>query len=153
MTMHDFFLVAEQDYPYQDYIQAGRVLRRRGQHLDDDFVWYIADTLAWIPTINPANQQHWSGCGLNLAGPTIINHHGATIAGQIFAAWATLFMHGSTTLTLRGPWTEPAESDAAQAGYGAQHRDRDALVTTLQHLAAYAEQARGGQFYILHLGM
>lgn len=91
---HDFILVRENSYAYSDYYDIAKTLRSEAIELGDDFVWYIYDTLLWIRTINPSNSQEWSGYGLNLYGPTIINKNGAEVAKHVFGAWASLFMQG-----------------------------------------------------------
>jgi hypothetical protein len=153
---HEFILLREGTYSYSDYMGISKTSSIELLKLSDDFVWYIHDTLLWIPSINPANPQEWIGYGLNLYGPTIITKDGSETAKQIFGAWATLFMHGPKNLVLRGAWVEPmnyGDDTSEERGYDTLLLDRDELVSRIKTLQIFADKAGSGEFFILHLGV
>ncbi|QDU27586.1 hypothetical protein ETAA8_26740 [Anatilimnocola aggregata] len=141
----------------------------RAIHLHDDLVRYLSDTLAWIPTFNPALQSRQ--VGLNMWGMTIIEYEGAEIAERVFGAWSKLFACGPSTLQLTGcfgwgpeqnaPMNPEAKLTAVydslqlEGGYEPLHLARDPIVSVLQQLANYAAQVRAanGRLYIYHFGV
>ena len=150
MPTHDFLLLPEKDGDYSDYMD--HLHDANSIKLDDDVVLYIGDTLKWIPTINPSNSAEWAGHGLNYYGPTVINRVGAAKAASIFRHWAALLQEGPEKIALTGDfeWTEEPSTDGQ---YGIVEVDRDSVVKTLQGIAGFADQANGGHFFVLHLGV
>ena len=149
---HDFFLLSCDDHAFSDYFQFLR--HPDALRLSDDLIWYLYDTLSWIPTINPArdNEPH---LGLCLYGPTVIHTDGAKAAKSVFGGWAEIFSGGPETLTLRGLWTV-VEGDPADSGhYQELTVDRDELVSRLRRLFDFASQVldSNGRYFILHLGV
>jgi hypothetical protein len=124
---------------------------------------YLADTLAWVPTSNPAKQNE-PGYGLNWWGPTIIDQQGGLLFAQIIATWAQLFSYGPAMLKLRGlfSWQVPLEqvtyslnedqSDQPKS-YDYPEIERDGLVLALTTLAQFGQQAATREFFILHTGI
>jgi hypothetical protein len=122
----------------------------------------MGDTLAWVPTFNPARREQLRG--LCLWGPTLIDATGAGVAEHIFRAWGELFAAGPPILTLTGNFTWAAEDERPpraeratqpEGGYGRLEFNRDAVVRTLRLLAHYAEEVRSsrGRLYLLHQGV
>jgi len=160
---HDFWLLEEKTYPYSDYdkflIRKDAPIRIHDEHLR-----YFVDTLAWIPTLNPAKKEMPTGLGLNWYGLTIINQMGGIAIHHTFTGWTQIFTQGPEHLTLRGsfvgrwPFSERehliSEDQLCDLG---KHEylevDRDKLIEKLKMLAAFGEQAASGAFYILHCGI
>jgi hypothetical protein len=155
--VHRFWILPEATYAYTDYLVIYTTLRHEAVELDDDLIWYINDTLGWIPTINPASPSAQEGYGLNPYGPTIINQDGAAIAQHVFGSWATLLMHGPHNLAFRGSWEQVLhdtdEPMVEQEGFAIIHWDRDTLVERLRTLERYAVEVGSGQFFLLHTGL
>jgi len=151
MPTHDFLLLPEKDGHYSDYVRY--INDPNALRVDDDLVVYIQDTLNWIPTINPANPVEWGGYGLNYYGPTVINKAGAAKMARIFHLWAALLQEGPKDVKLRGgyEWTEGETSSGGR--YAVITAPRDSVVKTFRAIAALAEQAASGKFYVLHLGV
>lgn len=110
----------------------------------DEFLWYLRDTLLWIPSDNPSNPTEWSGHGLNWYGPTAISAEGAATLRRVCERWAELFACGP-------PSFELAIVDTAEP-LMASH-DRDVLVALLRGLADLARQASSKEHWLLHLGI
>lgn len=159
---HSFLLIPEAGHDddrssYSNYFDFANTYPDKVVLLDDDLIWYMHDTLMWIPTSSPDSQATWRGFGLNRTGPTIINKAGAEIARRIFGVWANLLANGPAAIELRGVWTETLnnhpEHVVAAGGYSVIHLDRDTYVDRLRKLELFAKQASDDQFVILHLGI
>lgn len=147
-----------------EYLSPGYIRDPRAIHLHDDLVRYMEDTLAWIPTFNPARREPHRG--LCMWGPTVIEAEGAAVAERVFRTWADLFAVGPPTLALTGGFSWAADEDrvlppeAARAtalvgGYDRLEFDREVVVGVLRQLADYARQVQsaGGRLYLLHQGV
>jgi hypothetical protein len=151
MPTHEFLLLPEKDDGYSGYM--GHFNGPNALKLDDDIVLYMMDTLRWIPSINPANPNQWSGSGLNYYGPTVINKTGAGKAARLLRLWAALLQEGPDALELTGLF-EQVEGDLSTSGkYAVIAAPRDELVKTLTDIADFAEKATSGRYYLLHLGI
>ncbi|WP_439631738.1 hypothetical protein [Gemmata sp.] len=157
---HDFLLLD------RDHDGEWELLRfindPRAIHLHDDFVRYVQDTLAWIPTTNPARGERQRG--LCMWGPTLIELEGAGVAERVFAGWAELLAAGPPRLELTGRFSCTAADDAPAAGEpvteleGGHDRlefDRDDLVVVLRQLTRWCSQVRSGagRLYLYHGGV
>ncbi len=125
----------------------------RSIRLEDDLVRYIADTLVWIQTHNPAKNE--SHRGLCFWGPTVIHTEGAADAADIFTQWANLFACGPKNLILTGGWTSIEGEPANEGTYEALSLDRDDVVSKLRQIADFAKQIieSKGEYFILHSGV
>jgi hypothetical protein len=157
---HDFVLL---DRETDGEWESAKILQDpRTLHLHDDLIRYMADSLVWIPTLNPSrNEPHQ---GLCMWGPTIIGLEGATIAKSVFQAWANLFALGPPLLSLTGNYCWEGDEDPLpggdrvtqlEGGYEKLEFDRIAVVAVLRQLASHCEQveAGGGRLYLLHYGV
>src|SRR3712207_6567195 len=97
---HEFLLVSRKEHEYSEYMNF--INDPSAIEIHDDLLGYIADTLKWIPTYNPAKSEKCAG--LCWYGPTVIQSEGARIAAQIFRAWAELLSCGPRELQLTGSW-------------------------------------------------
>ena len=160
---HDFWLLQEGVHLYVDY-QDFLPRKDAPLRLSDDVLRYFADTLAWIPTYNPALDGIPPSQGLNWYGPTIINQTGGVVFQQMLHAWAEIFVSGPEYITLRGSfgWQWPFEEQEHVLTEDQLHTlghykrlkvDRDELVQSLTTLAHFGEKTATGTFFILHLGM
>jgi len=154
---HDFMLLACEQHPIKDwnlwYHNPNAIL------IHHDVLEYMADTLKWIPTYNPATKRQCQG--LNWYGPTVILEAGAEIAAKIFYSWADLFTCGPEDLRLTGAFGWQLENDPDKdgfervvpdsAGYERLILGRDKLITSLRILAFYADRVRQTRRCILHL--
>jgi hypothetical protein len=158
---HDFLLL---DRETDGEWEVGRFLHApRSVQLHDDLVRYMADTLAWVPTFNPARREPHKG--LCMWGPTTIEAEGAAIAGRVFRAWADLFALGPPVLVLTGNFSWVAEGEAPhseaeqvtplEGGYDRLEFDREVVVGVLRRLAEDCERVRlaGGRLYLFHHGV
>jgi hypothetical protein len=106
---HDFLLLdreADGEWELTKFVRDPRAL-----HLHDDLVRYMGDSLAWLPTFNPARREPHSG--LCMWGSTIVDENGALVAERVFLAWADLFAVGPTILALTGNFSWEAEAASA----------------------------------------
>ncbi len=85
---HDFLLLSRAEHRFSDYMEF--INDPVAIRIEDDLIRYIADTLEWIPTLNPAKNNE-SHRGLCYYGPTVIHTEGAQVASPIFNGWAELF--------------------------------------------------------------
>lgn len=160
---HDFLLLdrdIDGEWALTRFIDDARSI-----HLHDDLLRYMGDTLAWIPTFNPARRE--AHLGFCWWGSTVIGVEGAATAERVFRAWAELFSLGPPVLALTGAFSwveedhvplpgglERAES-LAKGAYSKLEFDRDEVVSVLRQLAEYASHVRStdGRCYILHNGV
>ena len=153
MLDHGFLLLCESENrrsSYMDY--ANPSSRGPGEvRLHDDVMFYIWDTLNWIPTFNPSTGAQQMG--LNLQGVTVIDRSGATKAATLFRLWAALFAEGPEPLVLTGSFEYIEGQDPAQGHLQRLIFDRALIVRAFQRLAEYADRVSTGGFYILHLGI
>jgi hypothetical protein len=148
---HDFLLLSLAEHPFTSY---GKFVNDpRAVRLHDDLISYFWDTLAWLPSYNPARRDPTTG--LCRWGPTIISTDGAAAACRIFAAWADLLNAGPSVLHLTGDWTYIAGQPPNEGEYERLEFDREETVARLRLLAHYADEvaASGHDLYILHLGV
>jgi hypothetical protein len=160
---HDFLLLPEGNggkQIYQEFwnrtneqpnYRAFR-LRNHGIRVPDDLVSYMFDTLRWVPSEHPFEElgkwgMPWRGYGLDYHGHTAIRKRGAPVFRQICEAWAALFSQAPRTFELKGAW-QPDEKEYRRLTY---HRRE--VSPLLQKLAAHAERASTGEFFILHIGL
>src|SRR5215472_13752175 len=95
---------------YQDYRRLGYEGMRKRMFaivtLHDDFLIYIADSLRWIASYNPAKRKDRRQNGFNFHAITAVGQDGARLAERVFESWAVLFSQGPPQLNLRGPYTK-----------------------------------------------
>lgn len=147
---HDFFLVRTADFPPARY---RHFLTLPGEiEIHDDLLHYMGDTLAWIPSHNPARGEPCTG--LCMYGPTSIHAEGARVAMAVFSAWANLFALGPEELDLTGPYVWKGD-DPSTGEHARLLIARDDLCARLNRLARYSEQvsSSGGELYLLHIGI
>jgi hypothetical protein len=157
---HDFLLLdrdRDGEWELLRFINDPRAI-----HLHDDFVRYMQDTLAWIPTTNPARGEPHRG--LCMWGPTLIEAEGAGVAERVFRGWAELLAAGPPRLVFTGGFSWTAEKDAPpvgeritqlEGGYDRLEFDRDEVVGVLHQLTACCGQVRSGagKLYLYHDGV
>lgn len=157
---HDFLLLdraRDGEWELLRFIHDPRAI-----HLRDDFVRYMQDTLAWIPTTNPARGEPHHG--LCMWGPTLIEAEGAGVAELVFGGWAQLLAAGPPRVVLTGGFSWDAKDDAPptgdqvvplEGGYERLEFDRDEVVGVLRQLAAWCGQVHSGagKLYLYHLGV
>jgi hypothetical protein len=160
---HQFWLFEEGVVSYSDYL---KYMSRKDApiNLQHDFLWYLADSLSWIPTLNPAKPGFPPGHGINWFGPTIIEQTGAMLLSQICLSWSQLFSNGPEHLQLRGLYTVQwpfdeeehvlKEEQLSQLGhYDQLEVNRDECIEALTTLAGFGEQTATGKYFIMHLGV
>jgi hypothetical protein len=155
---HDFMLLSCTEHPIEDW--GAWHHNPDAIKIQNDVLEYMADTLKWIPTYNPAKKCPHQG--LCWFGPTVILQPGAEIAAKIFSNWADLFRCGPEVLELTGQFGWQVENDPDMDGvlpntatYEHLIFNRDELVANLRTLASYAArvQQTKGAHYILHMGI
>lgn len=148
---HDFLLVARKEYEYSEYMNF--INDPNAIQIHDDLLGYVADTLKWIPTYNPAKSEKC--VGLCWYGPTVIKSEGAKIAARIFRAWAELLSCGPKKIQLTGSWGVEEGRPSSEGEYEKLKVDRDGMVRKMKALAAIADQVGESkdELYILHLGI
>jgi hypothetical protein len=148
---HDFVLLdraIDGEWELTRFIHDPRAI-----HLHDNFVRYMLDTLKWIPAYNPSTK---TDClGLNMWGPTLIEHDGAIVAERVFRAWAGLFANGPSMLELTGAYCWREGEPEGTGRYEQLRYSRDDIVGVLQTLADYAGQIQMacGRLYLYHGGV
>lgn len=146
---HEFHLVHLNAFGFDEYWKGSSLSDAISIH--DDILSYIADSLMWIETYNPARKE--PHVGLCWYGPTVIRLEGAQRTEQILQAWATLFSLGPETLDLRGLHTK--DDQHPDGFYERLVIERDTTVKHLRGIASYAQKiiTSQGQYFILHLGL
>ncbi len=147
--MHEFLLMSSAD---QSPLEYRSFAREHVVGVHDDLLQYMADSLKWIPTLNPARNER--GFGLNLYGPTAILQDGAPIAASVFRSWAQLLGLAPQELVLTGPWTT-IEGWQGSGEYAQLRFDRDDVVATLETAATYFTRVADshGEWFVLHRGV
>jgi len=150
---HDFWLFREQEREYGNYSD---LLGRRDAplRLSDDLMRYFYDTLAWVPTFNPANPSQVDK-GLNLYGPTIINRLGGEKFAVVLGGWCQLLRLGPEQIILSaGSMGIVGENgEIEDSGWHKMEVARDEILEQLNLLAEWGAFAATGEFFILHLGV
>jgi hypothetical protein len=158
---HDFLILASKDHPIENWNQWHH--NSNAIQIHDDILHYMADTLKWIPTCNPAAKHPYKG--LCWYGPTVIQEAGAQLAAKILGLWADLYTCGPAVLRLTGGFSWQLENDPVKDGFdcvvpGSDRYEelvlnRDRIVANLRMLVSYAErvQQTAGAYYILHMGI
>ena len=151
MSHHEFILVDARKFSLSDYGRFGGRSESEAIKLSDDFCHYIADSLEWIPTVNPAVADNRPGFGLNFYGPTAILPAGAKFAVGVFSGWANLLRWGPDRFDLTAGWEMPANENEWQP----RRFDvcRTETVNALQAIADMALQVRQGSHFLLHFGL
>ena len=147
---HDFLLLSRTECAPQDYLKLFR--HPDAIHVHDDLLNYIADSLRWVPTLNPARDEH--GFGLNFHGPTTIFADGAGLAAKIFRTWAQLFRLGPEHLSLTASWTEVVGK--LNSGHFVRlHFERDLICSSFEKIAIFCDRVvtSNGAHFIAHLGI
>ena len=158
---HDFLLLSVKEnpsYSWETYFNRDEAI-----NIHDDILMYMADTIKWIPSYNPAKKCPHKG--LCWYGPTIIKQEGAAMAQKVFSLWADLFLCGPEILKLTGSFSWRLDNDPVKDGYerivpnssGYEKIiiDRNKLIEKLKILSSFAQQIQdsNGQYYILHMGI
>lgn len=147
MLLHDFVYLPHSFEPsrYSELTTSGGDVRIG---VDEVIVEYLADTLKWVPSFNPAFRDLIPGCGLNLYGVTGIGTSGATVLAPLCRAWSAVFAVGPPVLELHSGW----DLDTMEQHIASTQRDE--AVSALSELAEMAETVvQGGSGWILHLGI
>ena len=149
--LHDFLLVEKESEDYSEFWDLAHNPNACKVH--DNFLHYIADTLKWVPSINPA-----SGCkaqtGLCFYGPTVITDEGALVLKHVMSGWAQVFKAGPSVIPLTGGFVVSPESEAG--GYFDKFSiDRDSVIETLTNIVHLCEKVArsNGSLYLLHRGI
>jgi hypothetical protein len=141
---HHFVVVSRAEFQPADYQQfAGQSHNVR---VSDDVIHYIADSLDWIDSRNPASRTLTEGRGLNWYGPTVLEAESAKRLSRVLRAWAGVFAEGPESFELTGHWG-PEEAKYERIPYR-----REELVTSLQAVASLCDEVNDSNF-LLHLGI
>ncbi|HNO76435.1 MAG TPA: hypothetical protein PKN33_00110 [Phycisphaerae bacterium] len=144
-------LVDARKFSPSDYARFFGTAESDRARLPDDFCHYIADSLEWIPTINPTVNDHPPQLGLNFHGPTVILPEHASHAAAIFKGWADLFRQAPASFELTVNWKHQARSKEPRPSRF--DVDRDSTVRALSDIAAMATQVSRGDHFLLHFGL
>ena len=147
---HSFICLEENKVKYSqywDYIPC-----ENGIDFRDDFMRYINDTFAWIPSIHLCGMQYKHSSGLYLDGCTIINEEGALLFHNAITAWIQLFSTAPEAFQLTGPVLVDADNQCTGDFYKLSV-DRDRLLDNLTVLSETAQKVSHGQHYLLHIGL
>lgn len=149
---HDFLLIKKKSEDYSEFWDVFNDPKALKVH--DDLIRYIADSLNWVPAMNPASSCE--DCrGLCYYGPTVIKAEGARVLGGVLRSWVSVFKNGPKDLELTGGWIIPAESENSNGHYEMFAVDRDAVIDTFKEIAKLCDEvvAGKGDYYLLHLGI
>jgi hypothetical protein len=153
---HNFYLADS-----QQYMDSGKLMPIDSSNfgkIPHNLLWYIDDTLKWLPTFTPSGNPSTPNIfqGLNHYGLTIITTEGAVVLQDVCASWATLFSHCPETLMLRG-YAELAEDNPnpIPQRYEVFTYPRDKIVKNLRIIAGISQEVvcSDGRLYLLHLGL
>lgn len=96
---HKFYYFELSDNPSYDWaFYHGRAAE---VSLPDSLIQYFSDSLAWIPSHNPALTME-DQMGLNFCGPTVLKSVGARNFHDILKAWSALFISAPPKILLTG---------------------------------------------------
>ena len=147
---HSFLVIDKDSFSlndYEEYQSSDSV------ELHDDFLQYIADSIAWIPSFNPCIEEKCNG--LCWYGPTIISSEGIGKAKSIFRSWLNLFQQGPDILSLKGNYSwidgDPIESGS----YEKLTFKKTEIVDNLEKLVMFCDiiKSSNGAKCLLHLGI
>lgn len=147
---HDFILLEWDEYDAFGY--SGFFHDKRRVSISDDLIRYMLDTLCWIPSRNPSNEQEWKGYGLNLYGPTLISSEGGRIAAQILRHWIGLFMQAPSQFQLHSGFETTSGDHCREEEALTPHIiyiERDQCVKQLETIAGWAEKVSLDETYVL----
>lgn len=105
---------------------------------------YIESTTRWIASQPVWERVSWSGYGLTLSGPVIIQADGALALEKICDMWAALFAQSPQQLLLK---------DIPYVHHDDRILERDATIRDLQTIADFAKTVQAGDHYILQIGL
>ena len=147
---HNFLVIDTNSFSlndYDEYQSADNV------ELHDDFLHYIADSLSWISSFNPAMEENCNG--LCFYGPTIIFCEGIEKAKSIFLSWLNLFKQGPDKLVLTGSFSWVEGEPIGSGSYDKLTFNRVEIVDKLYKLVMFCDivENSNGTKCFLHLGI
>ncbi|MFD1260630.1 hypothetical protein [Entomomonas asaccharolytica] len=150
---HEFILLDKKNYPldmsFKAMLKTYDTIRRGAVTLDDDLIWYMRDTLLWIPAYSEGDNT-----GLNLYGITKITKNQAKYLQNIVDSWLALFsIAPEEELNLTGCWVTDEESE--DGGYYEKLiYKKDYILQKLKAISEMSEVVTLDEgFYILHFGI
>ena len=129
---HDFYyseLSENPSYNYSIYLK-----RVADVSLHDSLIQYFSDSLAWVPSCNPAKWME-DQTSLNYCGVTVLKSDGAQRLHEILKAWSALFTVSPQRLVLTGNYTWTNGENLETGAYDKLNFDRDTLIADLDLLA------------------
>lgn len=154
MTMNHEFVLADKLWLDKNYYNAKKINIRSADFTDrveihDDIIWYIYDTLRWIPTEEKLEDGH---IFLNLYGITVIDCKLAPHMKNIFEAWANLFRYAPDNIELTGSSYRIEGTD--ESGWEKLKIDKNALLKSFNALIDYSEKLiANNELRIVHFGI
>ncbi|MGG0741030.1 hypothetical protein [Niallia taxi] len=100
---HDFYLIPRTT----DVISFWQYTSDNSKYIEhialhDDLIFYITDTLKWIPTKKTGMPAITAGFGINYHGVTLLDKQSAVPLRNIFSAWRDLFNNAPEKIELTG---------------------------------------------------
>lgn len=118
--------------------------------INDDFINYISDTLAWIKSRGPSDAFH--GFGLDVYGYTIIrDKESLNTFRNIISSWKELFLNAPPEFIITGNYGWEAGSDKGR--YEKISVTRNELIESLSKLIEVIDTALETNQCVIHFGI
>ncbi|WP_150131503.1 hypothetical protein [Paenibacillus sp. BIHB 4019] len=121
-------------------------------HVHDDMFGYMQDSLKWVETYNPVNNE--SELGFNYYGYSIIGKSGAATFLKVMEAWLLLFSQAPDEIKLTGWYTWTDDENPKQSGYYDKLSfSKIEVLNTLRKLIEFAIQVEAGDYKLIYNGI
>lgn len=150
--LHRFYYSELSDNPSYDWsLYHERVAEAS---LPDSLIQYFSDSLAWVPSHNPALRME-DQMGLNSCGPTVLKSVGAQILYDILKAWSALFTSSPQRVLLSGEFFWVNGETLEDGAYEKLTFDRGELVSSLDRLAGSCLRVANSndRAFLMHYGI
>jgi hypothetical protein len=154
MSLEHKFILVPKPIDYQALMQSNEEIPNIIDSVDipDDLVQYIADSLKWIPSKNPAKSISKEERGINYYGITLFDQSSAKVMKSVFTSWHSLFANAPENLELTGAFMV-SSSKRKLGEYERLVFDRDEILGLLERLVSMAEKLEDGHLYLYHWGI
>ena len=146
---HDFFIKNEKVFLDIDYVYPEN--RPDTIMLDDDFIWYIYDSLKWISFYNPSKQEFDKG--LSLYGVTEIYGESLIQFRGILTVYKTLFEYAPNEIVLTGQFEFEYNVGMESGSCTKLVYNKKDILEKLNNLIKMCSKALSKNKSILHYGL
>lgn len=155
--IHDFILVKTDHEPPFDlfYLLMLKDEAKRDMvvHIPDDLILYIIDTMKWVCSYNPFNNE--KQYGLYYHGLSLLKEDGIRTLNSIAQAWLSLFTVAPDIITLTGPYVTIEGEPDIPGEYEIITFSKNDIITRINKLVELTSKAMDSEenYMILHHGI